>query len=791
MMRRMKAIDKKIFRNLWEMKGQALAIALVIASGIATFVMSLSTLDSLQTTRASFYSDYRFGDGFASLKRAPNRIASQVEAIDGIDTVETRVAAFVNLEIVGYERPVTAKLLSVPEGAPAQLNKLYLRIGSLPDPAREDQVAVSEAFADAHRFVPGDTLFAMINGRRKELTIVGIVLSPEFVYQIAPGSMIPDFAAYGILWMGEAALSKAYDLSGAFNDLSFTLVPRAASADIIDRVDTILEPYGGQGAYLREDQLSHRFLSEEFRQLRQMSIMFPMMFLGVAAFLLNVVISRLIQMQREQIAALKAFGYSNLAVGLHYLKLVLVIVLLGVIGGTLLGMEFGQAMSNMYMRFYKFPYLDYVLRPIVVLGAILISSVAAVLGNVYAVRQAASLPPAEAMRPAPPANYRVSIVERLGLRRFLTQPTRMVIRHIERTPVKSGLTVLGIAFGCAILILGLFFNDAMAVLVDVQFFQTQREDVSVTLVEPTSYRAAHELRSLPGVGRVEVYRTVPSRLRFQQREYRVAIQGIEAGGDLLRLLDDDLNPVPIPEDGIVLTDHLAKILGCRPGDSVTVEVLDGHRPVLTVPVARVIKQFVGVTATMDLNALSRLLGQGSAVTGAYLSVDANAEAETLSALQARPRVAGTAALRSQMQNFLSTVGNQMLTFAFFNTLLAVSIAFGVVYNSARISLSEQSRELASLRVLGLTRGEISYILLAELGILTLIAIPVGWLIGLGLCAFVATGMQTDLFRIPFVVSSFTFTFAAVVILVSAVVSGVVVRRKLDDLDLIEALKTPE
>ncbi|MCA8960958.1 MAG: ABC transporter permease [Planctomycetes bacterium] len=787
----MGTLHRKILRNLWTMKGQAVAIAFVIASGIATLVMSVSTLDSLQITRDNFYARARFADGFASLVRAPNIIRERLEEIPGIDRVSTRVVARVNLDIENYDDPVTAQLISLPRDLRPVLNDLYIRQGGLPDPEREDEVAISEAFAEAHGFVPGDTFSAIINGRLRELRIVGIVLSPEYIYQIAPSSIIPDFAAYGIVWMGEEALAQAYDLHGAFNDLSFRLTHDAVAEDVLDAVDDVIQPYGGLGAYLREDQLSHRFLHEEFRQLRQMAIMFPMVFLGVAAFLLNVVTHRLIQTQREQIAALKAFGYSNWAVGLHYLELVLTIVAFGCAIGVWMGTEFGEGLSHMYARYYKFPDLEYTLRPVVVLLAIGVAAGAAAAGNIFAVRRAAKLPPAEAMRPAPPAKYRVSIVERIGLQRFLSPSARMVIRHLERTPGKAFLSIVGIAFGCAILVLGMFMNDSIQYLIQIQFWRIQREDISVTLVEPTSSRAGNELRSLPGVERVEVYRNVPVRLRHRQHEHRLALQGVEPDSDLQRLLDADLNPIPLPEHGVVLTDHLARDLDCQPGDWITVEVLEGRRAIRQVPVARITTQFIGVSAIMSLDALSELIGEGPAMTGAYLAVDSEREQEVLDALDARPRVAGTAALRSQMRNFMDTIVNQLLTFAFFNTLLAMSIAFGVVYNSAQISVAEQQRELASLRVLGLTRGEISTIVIAELAILTLAAIPIGWVIGYGLSAIVATGLQTDLFRMRLVVDPSTYSFSALIIIISGAISALVVRRKLGQLDLVESLKTPE
>jgi putative ABC transport system permease protein len=787
----MRALDRKLLRDLWGMKGQALAIALVVSSGVATFIMSLTTLDSLKLTQAVFYRDYRFGDVFASLKRAPESLKSRIQDIPGVQQVQTRVVAFANLDLEDYPDPATAEIVSVPDHGSPPLNQLYIKSGRMVEAGRDNEVIISEAFAEAHGFQPGDHLSAIINGKRKRLQIVGIALSPEFIYQLKPGSVIPDFKSFGILWMARTPLGNAYDMEGAFNDASLTLTASAQIDDVIDRLDDLLKRYGGLGAYGRKDQLSHRYLSEEFRQLQNMATIFPVIFLAVAAFLLNVVVSRLIATQREQVAILKAFGYTNADVVFHYLKLVVFIVLLGVAGGIVAGVWLGQGLSEMYMEFYRFPFLLYQLKPSVAITAAVVSAAAAILGTVYSVIRAALEPPAQAMQPAPPARYRPSLIEQIGLGGWLSQPTRMILRNIERRPLKAVLSVIGISFACAILMVGGFWNDAVDYMVTVQFKLAQRDDVTVTFTDPTSIKAMYDLNSLRGVELVEPFRSVPARLRFQHRSYRTSIQGVPPRSTLYRLLNTQLEVVELPAEGVILERHLASILGIQPGQILTVEVLEGNRPVRQVSVAGLVNEYVGVSAYMQLAALNRMMREGHAISGAYLSTDSRYEQEVYSELKQIPRIAGTSVREIALNNFYETMAKQVLTFAFFNTLLAAIIAFGVVYNSARIAFSERSRELASLRVLGFTRGEISYILLGELALLTLAAIPVGFFIGRSMCAYMTASVQTDLFRIPLIIRSGTYSLAATVVLVSAMISGLMVRRKLDHLDLVAVLKTKE
>ncbi len=785
----MKALDRKLWRELWQLKGQAAAIALVIVCGVAIHVMFGATLDALGQTRARYYREHRFADVFAALKRAPEALRERIAALPGVAEIETRVVAGIHLEVAGFAEPITGRLVAVPDHRESRLNRLYLRQGRLPAGDRDDEAVVSEAFAEAHRLALGAKLRAVINGRRQTLTVVGTALSPEYIHQLRPGSMFPDYRRYGVLWMGRRALGIAYGMEGAFNDVVVGLTDARAAPEVIDALDRLLAPYGGLGAHGREEQPSHRFLSEEFRNITLSATLFPALFLGVAVFLLNVVVSRLIGMQREQIGTLKAFGYGNGAIALHYLKLVLIVVLAGVAVGILIGAGLGRRLAELYTTFFRFPFLDYRLTPALVLGATLLNLGGAVAGTAFALRAAFALRPAEAMRPEPPARYRATVVERLGLQRLLSQPNRMILRHIERRPLKSLLAVLGIALACGITMAGRFQEATITHMVDVHYKLSQREDLAVTFTEPTSWRAIASLHSLPGVERVEVYRAVPVRLRFRQHSRRTTLWGVPPGGDLQRLLDADLRPLAPPSDGVLLTDYLGESLGVQAGDRLIVEVLEGDRPVREVPVAGLVKEYLGVAGYMDLAGLNRLLREGPAISGAYLAVDQRERPELYRRLGDIPRIAGTAIREQEIRNFHRTMEQTMLFFTFIATVFAVVIAFGVIYNSARIALTERGRELASLRVLGFTRAEIGYILLGELGLLTLVAIPLGFGVGRAICALFVNGARSELYRIPLIVQPSTYAFAATVVLVSALVSGWLVRRKLDRLDLIAVLKT--
>ncbi|MFO0876168.1 MAG: FtsX-like permease family protein [Gemmataceae bacterium] len=788
----MRTLTRKMLRDLWQMRGQALAIALVIGCGVATFVLSLSTLGSLQHTMGLYYERYRFPDVFAHLKRAPDHLAERLAEIPGIAQVQTRIVEHVTLHVPGMSEPAVARLVSIPDRVTPGLNERYLRAGRHPEPGRTGEVLVSEAFALAHHLTPGDSVQAVINGRLQRLRIVGVALSPEFIYQIRQGDLLPDDRRFGVFWMGYTDLAAAFNSRGAFNDVSATLAPGASEPEVLRQIDRLLEPYSGLGAYGRADQPSHRFINNEMSELRGMARVVPTIFLLVAAFLLHVVVTRLVSTQREQIAALKAFGYSGREVGWHYVQMVLLVVMVGVVLGTLVGARLGRGVTEMYTRFFHFPVFAFRLEPLVVLQAASLSGGVAVIGTMTAVMRAARLPPAEAMRPEPPTRYGPTLAERLGLGRWLSPAARMILRHLERQPVRTALTLVGIALAVAVLILGNFMVDAVDHAMESQFSVAQRQDLTVGFAEPTEPRVLSDLAHLPGVRGCEPMRGVAVRMRQGHRSRRLGITGLLPDARLFRVVDIDRQVIPLPPEGVVLSTKLAEVLGVGIGDAVTVEVLEGRRPTRSVQVAGLVADFSGMAAYMDLHAVNRMMDEGPLVTGAFLAVDSTYEASLFLTLKNTPRIASLTLRGASLATFRRTVAENLLRMRLFNVVFASIIAFGVVYNSARITLAERSRELATLRVMGFYRAEISLVLLGELAILTLAAIPLGLVIGRGLAALViTTAYDTELFRMPLVVSRWTYGFAATVTLTAALVSGLIVRELIDRLDLVAVLKSKE
>ncbi|MCC6991378.1 MAG: ABC transporter permease [Acidobacteria bacterium] len=788
---RLRALDRKLVRDVWAMKGQAVAIAAVVAAGVTMFVTYLSTFASLQQARTDYFAHERMADVFASLTRAPVALEARLAALPGVEQVTTRVVADVTLDVPGLDEPATGRLVSIPDRGRPALNGVRLRRGRWIEPGRPDEVLASELFCEANGLVPGDQLPAVINGRRRTLTIVGVALSPEYVYAVRPGELIPDRRRFGVLWMGRQGLAAAFDMTGGFNDVALRLAQGAPPDAAIAALDLVLAPYGGLGAIPQRLQISAWTLDNELDQLQIFGLLTPVIFLGVAVFILHVALSRALTLQRAQIAALKALGYGNRALAWHYTKWALAIAFAGASAGVVMGRALGAAMIGLYNVYFRFPDLQFHAAPGVITIAVAGSLLVAALGAQAAVRRAVRIPPAEAMRPDGPERYRHSVIEWPWLQRRLPLTARVVLRNIERQPARSAVSILGIALAVAVLVVGLAFLDIMDGLITHQFGRVMRWDASVTFVAPRSAAARPALARLPGVLDVEPVRVVPVRLRAGPRARTVALTASSTAPRLQRIIDRHGQVLALPDDGLVLSALLGEVLHVGIGATVQVEVLEGARPVRPLRVVRLVDDTLGLQAYLHVDAVHRLLGEGATLSGAHLTIDRNHLAAFHARLKSTPAVAGVAFRETALHNFREAMAENMYVSIFFNVAFAAVIAFGVVYNAARVSLSERARELARLRVLGFTRAEISAVLLGELAVLTALALPAGTVIGVALGQLIMLGFNNEVYRLSFVVQRDTLAWAYLAVSAAAVLSAVIVRRRLDGLDLVGVLKTRE
>lgn len=789
----MRALTIKLWRDLTRLRAQVLTIAVVVAIGVAGFVGMFAVHDSLKSSRDAFYRDNHLADLFASVKRAPVALRERLEALPGVAEVQLAVVFDAQVDLPGVVQPVTGRFIGLDlaraHAGRQGLNALTLRAGRWPERDGQLEALVSDRFAAARNLQPGDVVHAILNGRRERIHLVGTAVSPEYVFASQGGA--PDDTGFGIWWIDDGRMTEAFDMEGAFNQASLRLHAGVAERPVLTALDRLLEPYGSVGATGRDRQLSTKIVEDELAQLKVMGTVLPSIFLAVAMFILNVVLSRQVATQRSQIAALKALGYPDGAIAWHYIQLALVIAGLGVLVGLGLSQLIGRGMLSLYDEVFRFNRLAYATDTGLVIASAFIAALAAAAGTWTAIHAVVRLRPAQAMLPPAPPAYSATLLERWGLGRYLSTGARMVVRNLERRPLRAAFTVTGIALAVALQISGAFWLDAIAHIVDVQFRQVQQGDVLVNFHRPVPVDAVRDLQRLPGVVSAEAYRTEPVKIGLRGQTKDTAVMALRGDARLMRLVDEQRGALSLPTEGVVLSALLANEIGARVGDRVQIQFRLWSQRTVEVEVVDIAHTMFGQLLYMNLATLNRLAGDGDGVADAALQVDPQAMDAFWTAVKGAPLINSVFDKASSMAEFNQRTERNMGVFSSILTLFAVAMAVGIIYNAARISLSERAWELASLRVLGMTRAEVSVLLLAELLAELLLALPIGALLGWALASLLMRLMSSDAIDFPVVIEPATYASAALIVLAAGVVSALLVRRQIDRLDLVSVLKVRE
>jgi putative ABC transport system permease protein len=773
------------FFRLWR---QGVAIVGLLACGIAIFVMSTGMIRALETSRDRYYRDYRFADLFAQLVRAPLSLVDRIAEIPGVKSATGRIVREVLVDVSGMVEPVSCRLVSVQPDPVRAVNGIYLRRGRLPEPSDRVEVVVNELFAQAHGLNPGDSIVANMAGRLERLHIVGIGLSPEYIYVVQPGLLLSDDRRYGVLWAPYRDLAPAFNMEGAFNHVSIELYGGANARDVMHQIDILTKPYGGLGAYDRSEQESHERVSDEMHQVRAMAILSPTIFLLVTLFLLHIVFSRLVHQQRESIATLRAFGYYPFEIGWHYSKIVLVWVCAGVGLGIIVGMRLALWMGSFYMMFFRFPAMDAPSLSWEWVAAIAMSFGVALLGSFSSIRAAMNLPPAVAMRPEAPSRFRSASWDQ-GIASRIGPVARMVIRRLESNPWITLFSTLGLALGLAILVLSAFMEDTIDYVIDHQFAASQRQDMTFTFHENASESAVSDVLHMDGVLAAEPFRSVPIRIRYGHRSKRLGLMGLESNPMLFRVIDDRNQSMELRDGGgLRITRKLAELIRAREGDVVEIELMEGQDRTVRIPIATVFPNYTGPAAFMNRFELHRLLEEGERVSGTFVRIDSAQRDRVYRQVKETPAIAGILDKQAAVKNFRNIIARSTFWMRTVNALFAAFIAFGVSYNSALIAYTERARDLATMRVMGFSRRELAAILLTEIGVITLLAIPIGIPLGYAFCYWTTTVIDTESHRFPLIVHRDTFFYGIIILCISIAVSSFAVLRLLRQIDILAVLK---
>ncbi|MEK2643858.1 ABC transporter permease [Bdellovibrio sp. BCCA] len=785
----MKALSRKLLRDLKTLRIQIITMAILVACGVTVLVASWSAYTSLRETQHSYYEQYQFADLFADVVRAPQSLIKSIRNIDGVDIAEGRLVEDALLDIPGQKEPALGRFISYSPNS--LINKIYLRQGRWPEKSSTIEVLVHESFAKAHHLNPGNSFFVSLKGQKRRLQVSGIGLSPEYVYALSPVALFPDDLHFGVLWMLHEDLERLSDMQGAFNSLVVKVTPGASLERSQKSLDILLAPYGSVGSYDRSRQISHLFVQDEIRQQKSMSSVVPGIFIVVAAFILHTVMSRLIGLQRTQIAALKSLGYSSRELIIYYWKLVTIILLLGILPSILFAQGIGEWYAVLYERYFRFPQISFSLSRQAILLGIVAGLVPGWLASSFSLLEVFALNPAEAMRPPTPSRFHRSFLEKEGLIASRKTQVKIILRNILSRPWRSFLSILGICASTAILVNGSFWSDIIDFVIQRQFQESQREDLEINFNHPRKLDVLSEIERIPGIFMVEGVRSIPVRLHFKNFKKDSVIASPDGVSTLRRILNRQGEPIKFKDGQVLLSAYFQKKFGLQEGDTVTFELADKSHPDFSAVVGGFVDDIVGSSIYATRTDLHHWISETPSISSVYARMDPGMAEQIYIRLKQFPEVASVTVKRLLFESFNATLSGMILTFTMILVAFAITISGAVLFNMSRINLSEKAWELASMRIMGFKTPEVFRILYLEMGIQVCLALPPGLFLGYGLSYLSTKWIHTDTFNFPLVIDIKTYALAVTVIVLTYFLTGWFLLTKVRSLSMTEALKARE
>jgi putative ABC transport system permease protein len=778
---------RKMWRDLLENKLAYFASLLIITIGLLIYSSISIVMDNLYAAKDSFYEEARFADGFARISGMPAEHVQRLAELEGIDEIEGRLVKDVRLLYPQVGENVYLRLVSLP-GEKMSINTPLLMDG-FPLTAGARELWLSPAFFEARNLALGDKISLLAEGRSVTFTIRGTAQSPEFVYALRTGREIyPMPETFGIAYLPFATMKTLFREQDQVNDLVFLLKPGFSYPEVEERLKPRLENYGLITIFPREDQSSHLILNMELQGLAAQAAAMPLLFLSIAGIILYILLKRMVEQQRSQIGTLKAFGYTNRELLMHYLSHALLLGFCGGLAGGLFGTWLSFSFTEMYAMFFQLPGLGGRISYSYVGIGLLLSLAVSALSGYFGCRGALTLPPAEAMRPAtPPPGRRTRVEFWRFYWNLLNVQGKMATRNLFRSRQRSFFTLAGVMFAFSMMAVTWYFRTIIDVMIFDQLEKVQTHDLQINFARPLPLiGVVRELRRFPGVRRVEPLLETPATLKNRWLEKDTVILGLPQDAYLYNIYTDAGERVAPPGAGLLLARRLAEELNVQPGSVLLLESYWVEEP-LRVNVAGIIPQYVGSNAYMEIGALNRLLDRGSLATAALLSV----ETEAIPLLRERYREAAPVAALEERGMLLDALQELMASFGFMQYIFAVFgfiIGFAIIYNSSIVSLSERKRELASLKVMGMTSGEVLQVLTFEQWLVSVFGMLAGIPFTIMLMHLLARAVASDLFSLPVRVEAGMFIVAIFGTVLSILAAQWTIARRIAGLSLVEVLK---
>ncbi len=792
----MSVLDRKLRRELLAQRGLLVSITAIVALGVACFVSMCASYLNLLAERDGYYRDGRMAHFWIDMVRMPRADIDRLAHMPGIARMQMRITYPVTIELEGVVEPMSGRVLSLPDPGLAAINDIVIRSGRRPEPGDRTGVMVGEAFARARGLNVGDRITLLMGGNRHELRITGTAQSCEFVYLMAPGGLLPDPKRHGLFYISRELAEDAFDMRGAANQIIGRVLPRHGEYPdaVIDPLRPLLSPYGLLSVTPRRHQPSHRFLQDELDGLIAFAVVAPLLFLGVAVLVINVKMTRLVQQQRPIIGTLKSLGYSDGQVVWHYVKFGL---LIGALGGAM-GVAGGQLLADwlavVYLAYFEFPQIESRFHPVLAAVGMGFSLGATAVGTLRGARAALRLTPADALRTSPPLKVRRTLLERWPwLWRRLGVDWQNTLRNLSRSHMRAVSGGGAATTGVAMIVLALVYTDSLNELVELQYEHVMLSDIDLTLRDFAGPRAVLDAANLPGVQRVEPLLVVAGTLESGHRRREVALTGLTEANRLTQAIDRQGRRIEPPKRGLLMPRWLAERLELQPGDSVTFTPARGDRRPQRLTVARTFESFVGEAIYIHRDQLQRMLGSGAAVSTVQLRLEPGAanDERLFDALNKLPQVEAIGDVQRQKELLEQHMVGALRIFAAFLTGFAAVIFFGSIMTAGYIAIAERQREIATLRALGYGPWAVGMLLLREAMLLNITGALIGLVLGYYLAEASLQIVATELVRVPAVLHVRSMVIAVMLAVAFTFIAHLLVQRRINRMDWLEALKVKE
>jgi len=778
----MKRLNLRLLRLIKNSKGQFIAITALVIVGLTIYTALSTAIVNMEDTLNYYYDETNFADIFVQFSKIPETALDKVNKINGVKDVEGRIVFDIQMKVDNGDEKVKSRIISIPDNS--IVNKLFIVDGNKIEAKNKDAIVI-EQFANARNIRINDTIQPYIEGRVFDLRVSGISASPEYVYLMEnEQSLLPMPDKFGVIYVSEDFARQNFGFKDSYNEVSITVKDKDHIDKIITQIEKELDQYGIKRIYSREEQLSNRMVSEEIKGVKQTSSTVPVIFLGVAAVIIAAMLSRMVRNDRMSIGVLKALGYNNMNILMHYTKFSILIGFIGSVFGLIFGTILSGNIAKLYIQFFNIPMLKFNFYYEYMIIAIVLSIVFCTFAGIWGARRVIKILPAESMRPEPPKQGGRAFIDRIDiLWKHLSFSWKMVLRNIFRNKKRFVFITFGIAMTFAISLIPSMMNSAMNDIFEGHYSDFQKMDYNINFSTPLNINAVNEIKHIVDTDRIEPKIEFPFELIYGNNKLVANIIGVKSNTEFYGFKNLKGQSINLPNDGIVLSEGLARFIGVEKGDKVKIKTFIPNKDDIYVEVKDIIKQSLGTNGYMEISYMGNILLDKSLITGVYINSSDNIKGE-LENIKGIASIQSLADMRSIFEQFMGLMIGSISVMIVFAGILG----FAIVYNSTIMNIAERRLEFSSLRVMGFSKKEIFKIITKENSVMTILGIILGIPLGQSMISSLESTFSTEIYTIEMNPTLSSYIITAILTIIFVIIAQLATYKKINSLDFIEALK---